>query len=144
VLGYTEGVAYTYDMKSVFQKISEIRTSMSVYIDIRGQYGGTVRAQLSEALGRAGFVLATIRHDADIVVDGAIKIKPIDVGNPELKYSRAIITLAVRDVEAGVSVGEISEDKRGVSVTSAESEKSALRKVLPSVKNSLLGLLERE
>jgi hypothetical protein len=142
VLGFDEGSPAGYDMRDVFRQLSETKAGMLLYVTVAGIHGGTVRERISEELGRAGFVLASSRRTADVLVEGKVEVRPVELGGSDLKYARAVVSLAVSDANAGVSAGEVTEDKRGAHLFYPQAVEKALDKVLNSVSMELFMLLE--
>lgn len=144
VLGIGSGrTEPSYNMKTVYKRLAETKAGMHIYIFLSGSYGGAVKERISEALGRRGFVLVQSAKDADISIEGRADIAPVDIKDSDLKYARATVSMTVRDVQAGVSVGDVVQDERGAHLTYMEAEKKALNKVVPSVAKKLVMLLEQ-
>lgn len=144
VLGYGQGVSTPYDINSVFQKLPEIKSSMPVFIDIEGEGAPLVGESLAGALGRAGFVLTDSPGGAAVVVEGRVEVAAVDIEHPEWKYARAGVSLTVLDADAGLSVGEVSAEKRSTHLKYEEAAARALRKVASRISGELVDYLEEE
>jgi hypothetical protein len=144
VLGFDYSGFPGYDMKSVFQRTVSIKSGMPVYLDIKGEHGARVREEVSEALGRAGYIMTERRDGASVTVTGRVEIWPVDVENPELEYARAIVALEIADAEAGLLVGEVSENRRAAHLSRPEAVERALKKVMSAVSGKLVRYIERE
>lgn len=131
-----------YEMMPVFREINKIKSQTALYVFIKGDYSGIVRENISEKLGEAGFIFATNPKMADVIIKGTVEVKRLDVEAPDLTYARASLSLSIKDIAAEISLGEISEQRRGVHLYYNDAVKSALRKVISSASKKLLRLLE--
>lgn len=144
VLGYKAPGPQAYDMRQVFRAASELKADMPVYFDIRGEGAETVREHVAGILGQAGFAVAEDRDEAAVLVRGEVTVEPVDLEHPDWVYARVSVSLSVFDIEADVSVAEVSENRRATHLTYAEAAGRALRKVLPRVARRLIDSLEQE
>jgi hypothetical protein len=144
VLGFSQAVSSPYDINSVFQKLPEIKSSMPVFLDISGKEASLVGESLAEALGRAGFVVTDSPGGAAVVVEGRVEVAAVDIEHPEWKYARAGVSLSVLDADAGLSVGEVSVEKRSSHLNYEEAAARALRKVAARIAGELVDYLEEE
>jgi hypothetical protein len=144
VLGFGKAALPGYDMKSVFRRLAGIKADMPVYVDIKGSHGALAREIVSGALGRSGFVVTEDRSEGAVLITGNVKVSPVELDGSDLKYARAVVSLAIVDTDAGLSVGEVSENKRAAYISYAEAVEKALKKVLPSVSRKIIECLEAE
>lgn len=144
VLGYKAPAPQAYDMKQVFRSVSELKAHMPVYLDIRGEGAETVREHVAGALGQAGFAVAEDPDEAAVLVRGEVTVEPVDIEHPDWVYARASVSLSVFDIEADVSIAEVSGKRRATHLTYAEAAGRALRNVLPRVAGRLIDSLEQE
>jgi hypothetical protein len=142
VLGYREGGPTAYDPKAILTGIPRLKAAMPIYLDISGGYAQDARETVSKALGDAGFVMTSDRNDAPVIISGTVNVEPVDIPHPEWKYARGRVALEVRDVEAGLTVGEVKTDKRASHLSMDEAAQKAVKKVLPQASRELVEFLE--
>jgi hypothetical protein len=143
VLGFRTLAQGAYDIRSVFREAAKLKAHMQVFLDIRGEGAGLLTEKVAEALGKAGFVVAGDRSEAAVIIEGDVRAEPVDIEHPDWVYARSTVALSVVDAEAGVSVGEVSENRRSTHLNYSEAAQRALRSVLPSTVEKLLKYLEQ-
>jgi hypothetical protein len=143
VLGYKEGGPSSYNPSRIFGDIPRIKAAMPVYLDISGNSAKNARAEISKALGEAGYVVTDSRSGAPVVVSGTVDVKPVDLKHPDWKYARGEVELKVLDTEAGVTVGEVKTDRRSSHLSYDEAANKAVKTVLPDAAEKLVEFLER-
>lgn len=144
VLGSDSKIPSRHDMKSIFQEISSLKSKMLMYVNISGTHKNELKEKIYETLGESGFLLTKEPSKGIIVITGEMEVRPVNIENPELKYARAVVSVEIQDREAGVSVGEITENRRAAHLTYNEAANSAINKVLSSVSEKLLYLLGKK
>jgi hypothetical protein len=144
VIGFDYGGFPEYDIKSVYKTVAEIKKAMPVYIEILGEHGARMRSRVAEALGRRGYVITDNREGASVRIVGKVKVRPVELEGTDLKYARVIVAIDVTDAEAGLSVGEVTENKRAAHIFYREAVERAFRKVNPSISEKLIEHIEDE
>jgi hypothetical protein len=142
VLGFQEGGSAAYDMKSVFQMMPELKKEMLIFVSVHGDHAGTVENEVTEYLGRAGYLMTDTRSRADVLITGEVRSEPVSLNNPGWKFSRAIVSLSIFDSATGSVVGEISENARAAQVTYEEAVTKAVKKVSEAAAEKLSAFLD--
>jgi len=140
VLGFGAPSAHEADVRGAMRDIAAMKGNMRFYLDISGS--PTLAEGLAKSLGKAGFIMAPGKSDADVVIRGGVDIQRLDMDTEDWKYARAIASLSVIDAITGESVGEISENVRTAHVSYSEASSKAVRKLTPVVSSALIKTLD--
>lgn len=139
VLGFHDFSMKDYDVKTIFHKIQQIRANMLILIDIQGgEYAELIQKVISEKLSKEGFALSDMGKRANIFINGSVKIEPVKLNNPELKYARVTVSMAIIDSEIDITVGELTENKRAAHLNYTEAAHQAVKKVSNSIAQKLV------
>lgn len=143
VLGGWEEEFPVYDMRVVFVAMPEIKSTMPIFVEVEGEGGETLRAKVSEALGRAGYVMAGERAEADVLISGELTVKPVEVKEIGWKYARAKAVVSIKDPKAGISIGEVSESKRAGHLSYSEASDKAVKAISDDIARGLIKYLKQ-
>lgn len=126
------------DLKPILIKISGLKSSMLIDLDVSGSHGQTVRDNVAEFLTENGFQIGDFESDADLLITGSVKIKKVKNNNPRFKFSRAIVSLNILDSSSNNQVGQIAENDRGAGLNYDEAAHKAVKKVSKKVSKKLV------
>ena len=130
VLGFSDASVADYDVKSILNMTTRISSSLLVSIYIAdGIYGKLISDEITEALNREGYAVTGNGDEANIEINGLVKVSPVDLKNPGWEFARASVSIALTDTETGLTVGEISENKRASHLTYDEAAHKAVKGV---------------
>jgi len=141
VLGYTLPSEEEPRVRGAIRDLAELRGRMRLYVDITG--GEPLSGGVAEALGRAGFILASQEGSADVVIRGSVKVRELIMDVKDWKYARASAAITVMDPVTGESIGEVSENIRSAHVSYSEASAKAVRSLTPKVSEGLINILDR-
>ena len=125
-LGFKEDYSSPYDMKPVFRQIASLKSDMPIYLDITGAKAGGITRVLAKALKGAGFPITGNQRKAEIVMIGALSVKPLMLQDKGWKFVQVKFSLAVTDPKHGAIALEIDESIRGADTTVESAEAKAL------------------
>ena len=143
VLGYSapeSGAAG--DVKAAIRELQQVKSRMKLYVDIKGISSDEMADGIAEGLGKAGFVMASDRTQADVLIGGSARTVNLDMSDPDWKFARAIAELSVMDVRTGEVIGEVSDNVRSAKVTHRQAAASAIRKLTPKVLKAILKIID--
>lgn len=142
VLGFPEGGSPAYDMREVFRDMSVLRSRMPVFITVEGEEASVFEDRVAEALAEKGFIVTRDRGQAAVVVRGRAEVFPVEPAPPGWKYARARAALSVEDADEGLSVGEVSGERRSSHLSYPEAAARALRNVIAEAAERVVERLE--
>ncbi|MBU1172235.1 MAG: LPP20 family lipoprotein [Proteobacteria bacterium] len=137
VIGFASEIEQK-DLKSILMKISEIKSSMLIDIDVSGKQGTAVRDTVAEILTDNGFKVGDFESKSDVLISGSVKIDAVRNNNPRFKFSRATVSLNVIDTPSKNQVGQVSENERGAGLNDDEAAHNAVKKVSEKVSDKLV------
>jgi len=138
VIGFTDKSSETDKMQSVIEMTPEIKSSMIIYVDIAGSYSDEVVDEITERLTKEGFQLSGVKQKSDVMISGDVKIKPVNINNPDYKFARVNLALDIIDLSTGSKVGKVSQKVRKGHVTYTEAEHKAVKKVSKAVSEEII------
>jgi hypothetical protein len=144
VVGSSIGGVPEYDRRDLYRRVADLRHSIAVLVDIRGDGGDAARAALRGALATRGYVLTDNRPEAGVLVEGTLVAEPLDLPNPDLRYVRVSLTVSVRDAGTGLVLGDVTESVRESHLTLREAEERARRAVFGRAAEGVVRALETE
>jgi len=108
VVGFAGARGFEPDMQPVYDELSALKAKLKFYIHISGKNSRQVTRVLSAGLSENGLALSDRETDADAWIRGNVELQPLKLKNPEVYYTRAIVTVKIEDVETGTRVATIS------------------------------------
>jgi len=143
VLGFGRDARPSYEIKEVLSGIPRLRSRMKVHVVFRGPRAGEVAGRTSSVLSSAGYLLVDDRSAADVVVEGSVRVVPVDLRNPGWEFARALVSAVVMDTATGDTVGEVSLKARAGHLTYEEAVHRAVRKVAAPVAERIMEYFEK-
>lgn len=137
VIGFASEIEQK-DLKEILLKISEIKSSMLIDIDVSGKHGPAVRDMVAEILTDNGFKIGDYESNSDVLISGSVKIDEVKNNNPRFKFSRATVSLNIIETTSNNQVGQVSENERGAGLNYDEAAHTAVKKVSDKVSDKLI------
>lgn len=130
VLGFSVTNNTSYDIKEILKNINKIKSSIIIFIDLRGsKYSKELSGLISENLTGSGYVVGKTPDHADIVIKGSLRTEEVELNNPNWEFARATVSLVILDNKSGLKVGEIVENRRASHLTLSEASHKASTKL---------------
>lgn len=121
VIGFS-APSRNYQIKDILGMVSSLRNNMRIYIEISGHKSKYLADAIGKVLTNEGFILTDTQAAADVLISGHITVEPVELSTKDWKYSRAKVSLKIRDQATGHQVGDILETVRRGHLTSEESK----------------------
>jgi hypothetical protein len=139
VLGFQDVSTEDYDIKKIFSEIEEIKANLLIYVKINeGDYGRVVSETLSEKLSNEGYVLTDDKGRANIMLRGSVNVKPLELDNADWQFARAMAVISIIDTDSGLTVGEISDNKRAAHINLSEASIKSVKGVASLISDKVL------
>ncbi len=138
VIGFPEPGFSDYNIKNLIEMIPQIRSKIRIYIAMEGDYARQIENAISRTLTGEGFNISNMRNGADVLVAGRVETEPVRLNNPDFKFVRARVSLAVTDLSSGTKVGDVSSNVRKGHISIKEAEHKAIQSVSKSVSKELI------
>jgi len=139
VLGFSAAAETSYDIRQVFFEMQEIKTELLIYISAgEGKYSRLTAGQITEKLGKEGFVLTDIKSGANIIISCSVTVEPLDLPGDDFEFARARASLSIIDAATGLTVGKVTENKRSGHLRYSEAANKAVAKVSEALSGKLI------
>lgn len=132
VLGYSDTSVATYNIKDILSGIERLKSQFLIFISLDGadnRFTQIIRDEITKNLSREGYLLTEEKARGNLLIEATLKVTPVELNNPEWKFARAILNLSVVDKVSGLTVAEISENKRASHLTYDEAAHKAVKSV---------------
>jgi len=139
VLGFHDASKPTYEIRRIFGKMQEIKTGLRIFINTgEGKYAKMASSEITEMLGKEGFVLTKQKSRANILISGKVSVEPVSLPGSDWEFARARAALSIIDAVTGLTVGEVTENKRAGHLQYQEAANKAIKKVSKSAYQKLV------
>ncbi|MDH3975499.1 MAG: LPP20 family lipoprotein [Deltaproteobacteria bacterium] len=132
VIGYSDASMADYDIKQILSAIGNLQSQFLIYVFVNGDagnYSEIITSEISEILSAEGYLITEDKVMATLIMDASLKVSPVELNNPDWKFARATLNLSISDKASGLTVGEISENKRASHLTYNEAAHKAVKAV---------------
>lgn len=132
VLGYSDSSMADYEIKNILSEIERLKSRFLIYISVestKSNYAEIISSEISEYLSNEGYLITDERGRGNLIMEASLKVSPVELKNPDWKFARAILNLSIIDKNTGLTVGEISENKRSSHLTYDEAAHKAVKTV---------------
>lgn len=127
VIGFSPEDPSAYNALSTMEMAEDIKSNLLICIDIDGSRASEVVGKLSEDLTRNGYKLEPRKNRADVFITGNVATQPVKLDNDQWAFSRATVSIAVRDLASGKEVVTINKSVRKGHLNRDEASRRAAR-----------------
>ena len=128
VLGFS-APSEKYQIKKILNMISDLRNNLKIFIDITGNQSKYLVSAIGKELTKEGFILSDSYSDTDVIISGNLILEKVEILTKDWKYSRAKVSIKIKDKSTGLMVGNIIESVRRGHLTYKESKFKAVRDI---------------
>lgn len=132
VLGYSDLSVAAYNARDIFSSIQQLKSQFMVFITVGGasnRFSEVIVNEISEGLSNAGYLITNDKEEGNLLIEASLKVMPVELNNPGWEFARAALNLSIVDKASGLTVGEISENKRSSHLTYEEAAHKAVKTV---------------
>ena len=139
VLGFQDVSTEDYDIKKILSEIEVIKANLLIYIKINdGEYGKIISETVSEKLSDEGYVMTDDKGRANIILRGSVTVKPVQLDNADWQFARAMAAITIIDVDSGLTVGELSHNKRAAHINLSEASVKSVKGVASLISDKVI------
>jgi len=121
------------DLSTLLAERARLRSEASILIDIEGTQSQTFAHRLAAGLSAQGLALSENMDQAAGLIKGKVGIQPLDLGDPQVFFVRALSDVEIVDLDTGVALAAFSETVRKGHVDESEAQRNALDKLAEMV-----------
>ncbi len=129
------------DRSDIIVQRERMARDVSLYVQLDGNPAPPFTRRLNALLSGDGYTLTPYRDEAAGLITGTIRIQPLDLGNPDVRFIRAMADVQLVDMDTDVQIAAFDESVRKGHVDEGEAARRAVEGVAEQVENKLLHTL---
>jgi hypothetical protein len=106
--------------------VNELAQEVSLFIQLEGNPAPPFTRRLNALLSGDGCSLTPYRDEAAGLITGTIRVQPLDLGNPDVHFIRAIADIQLLDVDTDTQIAAFDESVRKGHVDEGEAARRAV------------------
>ncbi len=132
-VGFGEDIPADYDINFLVAQINELKSSLSVSVDIRGEHAGQLSDSVSGTLIQVGFRLVEPGAGADVLITGTLDVEHSSTERFEREFVRARASVAIKDPHTGQVVFKGFKASKAGHITYSNALDRVLNSLVPAV-----------
>ena len=141
VVGVSAAAGDAIDLQPIADEAAAIRAAFAFFVEVEGTEGVIVADRIEQELGLQGFAVTEDPGRAVGRIVGTIEVVPLNLGNRNVNFVRAVLRLSVIDADTDTQVAAISENLRKGHVDENEAVRMAATAVSDNAAERLLATL---
>ena len=129
------------DRSDIIVQRERMARDVSLYIQLDGNPAPPFTRRLNALLSGDGYRLTPYRDEAAGLITGTIRVQPLDLGNPDVRFIRAMADVQLVDMDTDMQIAAFDESVRKGHVDEGEAARRAVEGVAEQVENKLLHTL---
>lgn len=129
------------DRADIIGQRERMARDVSLYIQLDGNPAPPFTRRLNALLSGDGYRLTPYRDEAAGLITGTIRVQPLDLGNPNVRFIRAMADVQLVDMDTDTQLAAFDESVRKGHVDEGEAARRAVEGVAEQVENKLLHTL---
>ena len=125
------------DRSDIIVQRERMARDVSLYIQLDGNPAPPFTRRLNALLSGDGYTLTPYRDEAAGLITGTIRIEPLDLGNPDVRFIRAMADVQLVDMDTDVQIAAFDESVRKGHVNEGEAARRAVEGVAAQVASKL-------
>jgi hypothetical protein len=110
---------------------------VSLFIQLDGNPAPPFTRRLNALLSGDGYTLTPYRDEAAGLITGTIRVQPLDLGNPDVRFIRAMADVQLVDMDTDTQVAAFDESVRKGHVDEGEAARRSVEGVAAQVAQKL-------
>ena len=129
------------DRSDIIVQRERMARDVSLYVQLDGNPAPPFTRRLNALLSGDGYTLTPYRDEAAGLITGTIRIQPLDLGNPDVRFIRAMADVKLVDMDTDVQIAAFDESVRKGHVNEGEAARRAVEGVAAKVADKLVRAL---
>jgi len=125
----------------IIARREQLAREVSLFIQLEGNPAPPFTRRLNALLSGDGCSLTPYRDEAAGLITGTIRVQPLDLGNPDVYFIRAIADIQLLDVDTDTQIAAFDESVRKGHVDEGEAARRAVEGVAAQVAEKLVRAL---
>ena len=129
------------DRSDIIAQRERMTRDVSLYVQLEGNPAPPFTRRLNALLSGDGYTLTPYRDEAAGLITGTIRVQPLDLGNPDVRFIRAMADVQLLDMDTDVQIAAFDESVRKAHVNEGEAARRAVEGVAEQIANKLVHAL---
>ncbi|MCD6271590.1 MAG: hypothetical protein J7K30_01800, partial [Deltaproteobacteria bacterium] len=130
------------DRSDIIVQRERLAREVSLFIHMEGNPAPTFTRRLNAMLSGEGYTLTPYRDEAAGLITGTISIQPLDLGNPDVRFIRAMADVQLVDMDTNARIAAFDESLRKGHVDEGEAARRSVNGVAEQVAEKLVRALD--
>jgi hypothetical protein len=114
---------------------------IALAVQVDGNPAAAFTRRLSAALSADGYRLTSHRDEAAGLITGSVWVQPLDLGNPDVHFIRALVDIQLVDLDSDTPLAAFDESLRKGHVDEGEAARRSVNGLAEHVAGKLAGVL---
>jgi len=125
------------DRADIVVQREQLARDVSLFIQLDGNPAPPFTRRLNALLSGDGYRLTPYRDEAAGLITGIIRVQPLELGNPDVRFIRAMADVQLVDVDTDTQIAAFDESVRKAHVDEGEAARRAVEGVAGQVAQKL-------
>ena len=125
------------DRADIIVQRERMARDVSLFIQLDGNPAPPFTRRLNALLSGDGYTLTPYRDEAAGLITGTIRVQPLDLGNPDVRFIRAMADVQLVDMDTDTQVAAFDESVRKGHVDEGEAARRSVEGVAAQVAQKL-------
>jgi hypothetical protein len=125
------------DRADIIVQRERMARDVSLFIQVEGNPAPPFTRRLNALLSGDGYTLTPYRDEAAGLITGTIRVQPLDLGNPDVRFIRAMADVQLLDMDTDVQIAAFDESVRKGHVDEGEAARRSVEGVAAQVAQKL-------
>ncbi|MBC2712210.1 MAG: hypothetical protein HGJ94_14880 [Desulfosarcina sp.] len=126
------------DRSGIIVERERLAREVSLFIQLEGNPAPPFTRRLNAVLSSDGYTLTPYRDEAAGLITGTISVQPLDLGNPDVRFIRAMADVQLVDMDTDVQIAAFDESLRKGHVDEGEAARRSVDGVAVQVAKKLV------
>jgi len=131
-----------YQIKNIYNMIPDLRNNLKIFINVKGNQSKFLTSTIGNELTKEGFILTESYSNADAIISGNLSIEPVKLSSKDWKYSRAKVSIKIKDKSTGLIMGNFIKSLRRGHLTYEEAKLKAVRVISKSISQEVIFIFD--
>ena len=129
------------DRADIIAQREQLARDVSLFIQLEGNPAPPFTRRLNALLAADGYPITPYRDEAAGLITGTISVQPLDLGNPEVRFIRAMADVQLVDMDTDTQIAAFDESVRKGHVDEGEAARRSVDEVAAKVARKLVRAL---
>ena len=129
------------DRSDLIAQRERLSREVSLFIQLEGNPAPPFTRRLNALLAGDGYTITPYRDEAAGLITGTISVQPLDLGNPDVRFIRAMADVQLVDMDTDSQIAAFDESVRKGHVDEGEAARRSVEEVAAQVARKLVRAL---